>query len=268
MDEFYEKYLISDVARMFKISPGTLRHYEKIGLIDPIKDSNTKYRHFDIDLLEQISSILLFRAIKLPLEEIININNTSESDLDNITDIMQKHIKTKEITIEYLKQQLEKTDNFIEEFSTVRNNIDKIVIKASPRLSFTSFNKILSPKQLTTSYYDTMIKSSFIPKTTFILRKEELVYNANINLDSYCNFGISIMDNTEDNNGNLIFPCQTCAYTVITFSNYDDLWKRYGELINWIYDNNYYPSGNGFDHNFLSIDDYHLFEIYIPIESR
>lgn len=271
MKEYYQKYLINEVSKIFNIGPGAVRHYEKMGLIEPFKDSNTKYRNFDILLLEQLSNIVFFRSLELSLDEIFQIKDSFDVNMDTVTEIMQSHIIANEEQINYLRRISQKTEYFIKEFDKVKNNINKIVVKKSPKLLFTSFGDVLDPLENARNLYHLMNESSTIPKSTFILDKEKLVYNANINLNSYSYFGVSVKYSPEIGNKNTIFPSRTCAHTVCVVrddNNFVDLWEKYRELINWIHDNNYYPSDFAFDQSFLCVGNYSIFEIYIPIEPR
>ena len=51
-------FQISDVAKMFHISVGSLRHYEKAGLLKPeYTDSETGYRYYSIRQFEVLNTI-------------------------------------------------------------------------------------------------------------------------------------------------------------------------------------------------------------------
>ena len=66
-----ELFQIGEVARMYHLSVGTLRHYERIGLLAPERtDPATGYRYYSARQLEQLTSIRYLRALDMPLEEI------------------------------------------------------------------------------------------------------------------------------------------------------------------------------------------------------
>ena len=64
-------FRISDVAKMFRVSTGTLRHYEKAGLLCPEHtDQETGYRYYSVRQFEVLNTIRYLRALDLPLDEI------------------------------------------------------------------------------------------------------------------------------------------------------------------------------------------------------
>ena len=64
-------FRISDVAKMFRVSTGTLRHYEKAGLLCPEHtDQETGYRYYSARQFEVLNTIRYLRVLDLPLDEI------------------------------------------------------------------------------------------------------------------------------------------------------------------------------------------------------
>ena len=56
---------------MFRVSTGTLRHYEKAGLLCPEHtDQETGYRYYSVRQFEVLNTIRYLRALDLPLDEI------------------------------------------------------------------------------------------------------------------------------------------------------------------------------------------------------
>lgn len=73
-----EKYTISKVASIFGITTNKIRFYEKKGLISPVHDDDSGYRYYEKNDILKLQSILLYRSIGIPLEEISNILNSSD----------------------------------------------------------------------------------------------------------------------------------------------------------------------------------------------
>lgn len=66
-----ELFQIGDVAKMYQLSVGTLRHYEQIGLLRPEKvDPKTGYRYYSVRQFELLNNIRYLRALGMPLEKI------------------------------------------------------------------------------------------------------------------------------------------------------------------------------------------------------
>ena len=79
-------FRISDVAKMFRVSTGTLRHYEKAGLLCPEHtDQETGYRYYSVRQFEVLNTIRYLRALDLPLDEIAEFlhNRDIESSRKN-----------------------------------------------------------------------------------------------------------------------------------------------------------------------------------------
>lgn len=103
------EYTINKLAKLAGISTRTLRYYDELGLLSPIRLSSNGYRIYgqkEVDLLQQI---LFYRELGVPLEEIKNI--IWSKDYDGIV-ALQGHLsalKAKKEQIELLIINVEKT---------------------------------------------------------------------------------------------------------------------------------------------------------------
>lgn len=89
-------FQIGDVAKMFNLSVGTLRHYEKSGLLKPeYIDGDTGYRYYSTRQFEILNTIRYLRVLDMPLNQIADF--LQNKDIDVIED---KLIKQKEIVIQ------------------------------------------------------------------------------------------------------------------------------------------------------------------------
>ena len=62
---------IGEVARLFNLSVGTLRHYEQMGLLDPAHiDPASGYRYYGSRQLSTLNTISHLRVLDLPLAQI------------------------------------------------------------------------------------------------------------------------------------------------------------------------------------------------------
>ncbi len=67
-------YSIGEFSKINKITPKTLRHYDKIGLLKPSRiDDWTGYRYYNPDKLPEINKILMLRDMGFSLQEIKKI---------------------------------------------------------------------------------------------------------------------------------------------------------------------------------------------------
>ena len=104
-----ELFQIGTVANMFHLSVGTLRHYEKTGLLQPeYIDPETGYRYYSTRQFECLNTIRYLRVLDMPLDQIANF--VSNRDIDNIQLMLQQQ---KELVIKK-QQELKIIENKIE----------------------------------------------------------------------------------------------------------------------------------------------------------
>lgn len=78
MDELFS---IGDVARLFHLSPGTLRHYERAGLLTPeYVAPGSGYRYYGPRQFEALNTIRYLRALDMPLDEIADFLRNRDVD--------------------------------------------------------------------------------------------------------------------------------------------------------------------------------------------
>lgn len=122
-----ELFQIGDVAKMFHLSVGSLRHYEKIGLLQPeYIDKETGYRYYSTRQFECLNTIRYLRMLDMPLPQIADF--LKNRDVDKIRGMLrqqkevvirkQKDLEVIERKIDNRLQQLE--DALSSEFDTVR----------------------------------------------------------------------------------------------------------------------------------------------------
>ncbi|MFD1175791.1 MerR family DNA-binding transcriptional regulator [Paenibacillus puldeungensis] len=59
-----ELQTISQVSKHFSISTRTLRYYEQIGLITPLKKEDFAYRVYDIEAITRLRQIIILRVLQ------------------------------------------------------------------------------------------------------------------------------------------------------------------------------------------------------------
>lgn len=143
-------FRISDVAKMFQVSAGTLRHYEQAGLLRPEHtDPETGYRYYSVRQFEVLNTIRYLRALDLPLDEIAEFLHNRDIDV-----IEEKLEKQKEL-INRKKRELEiierKIDHRIRQIRDASQSELDVIRKVSfPGLRMVRMQDSLRPK----SYLD------------------------------------------------------------------------------------------------------------------
>ncbi len=94
-------FSIGEVAKMFHVSVGTLRHYEQAGLLKPeAVDTDTGYRYYSVRQFEILNTIRYLRVLDMPLAQIAEYLNNRD-----ISAIEEKLLHQKEL-IEQKQRQL------------------------------------------------------------------------------------------------------------------------------------------------------------------
>lgn len=70
---------ISRVSKMFNISTRTLRYYEQIGLIQPIKKEDFAYRTYDESTVVRLQQVIVLRKLRVPLKQIAEILKSEDT---------------------------------------------------------------------------------------------------------------------------------------------------------------------------------------------
>ena len=125
-------FKIGEVARIYHISMGTLRHYEREGLLEPeVVDPQTGYRYYSAKQFEVLNTIRYLRVLDMPLSQIADFLKNRDVDV-----IKEKLIQQKKL-IRQKQQELEqiarKIDHRLEHLQdAVNSRLDEILEKEIP----------------------------------------------------------------------------------------------------------------------------------------
>lgn len=95
---------VKEVSRITGVSVRTLHHYDAIGLLRPTKVTEAGYRLYDDTALRRLQTILLFRELEFPLQEIKRILDSPDFDAAAAID---DQIKLLELRRQHLDDLLE-----------------------------------------------------------------------------------------------------------------------------------------------------------------
>ena len=70
---------ISQISKQFKITTRTLRYYEQIGLIQPVKKEDFAYRTYDEGTVLRLKQIIVLRKPRIPLRQIADILKSEDT---------------------------------------------------------------------------------------------------------------------------------------------------------------------------------------------
>jgi len=83
---------IGEVSRLTGVTIRTLRHYDRIGLLRPTTKTDAGYRLYDEASLQRLHTILIFRELEYPLEEIRRILDRPGFDMNEALRLQREQL--------------------------------------------------------------------------------------------------------------------------------------------------------------------------------
>ncbi len=264
---------IGEVAKLFHISVGSLRHYEAEGVLVPeYIDKETGYRYYSTRQFEVLNTILYLRVLDMPLTQIADFIKNKD------VDVMEEKLKRqKEIVHEKLHQlQIieRKIDNRLNRLYEARSfELDKINIIKTRAQRMARLNdsvKIKSHLDLENSIRLLERKQNqtvvFLGKVGVGISKEHL------NAEEYgqYDFIFLMLDDEDDFSGSVeVIPPEECV-AVGFRGSHERAAEQYKRLKSFIDKNNFLIAG---DSREITIIDYgmtldkekYVTEIQIPV---
>ena len=129
-----ELFQIGEVAKLYHVSVGTLRHYEQAGLLKPeYTDPDTGYRYYSVRQFEQLTNIRYLRALGLPLQEIAAYMQNRDADIIAETLRRQKNlVQQKKQELDIIERKIDHRLAQLEEARTAQ--LDCIQLEQQPAL--------------------------------------------------------------------------------------------------------------------------------------
>ena len=271
-----ELFQIGDVAKLFHLSVGTLRHYEQYGILKPeYTDKKTGYRYYSIRQFEVLTNIRYLRALDMPLEEIADFINNRDID------VIEEKLKNQKKIIAEKKKELgkieQKIDHRIEQIEdAVKSELNKIKlisveeqrivfirdnIKWSSYLSLEHSIRQLEKKQKTPVTYQ--------GKVGVGISKENLISG----VFGHYEIVFVILDKEDDYEGKVEIQPKGLFVTVRFNGSHNEAEKYYQMLIEYIKANNFEITG--FSRELALIDNVitndeskFVTEISIPVRKK
>ena len=150
-----ELFPIGDVARLFHISVSSLRHYEKLGLLQPeYIDPDTGYRYYSIRQFEPLNTIRYLRTLDMPLLSIVDF--LKNRDVERMEEKLrqqkeaviakERELKRTERKIDKrLKQLKDAKNSVLEEVRLIRTEVCRMMwVKESLKIQSFQINGIVT----------------------------------------------------------------------------------------------------------------------------
>lgn len=266
-------FSIGEVAKLFHLSVGSLRHYEKEGLLKPESiDPESGYRYYSTRQFEVLTTIRFLRILDMPLEQIRDFLSNREIDkMQHMLKNQKEVILKKKRELELIERKIDQQLALIED--AIHSELGTIFIRTIPEKRVAWLKNAVSPRfyfDLETSIRQLEQKEEaggWLGKIGVGISLEHLTKHQ---FEVY-DMVFLILDPDEIYTGNSeIWPAATCACLRFCGSH-KDAPKQYEKLLSYLTKNRMVPSGFSrettlIDDGITSDPDRFVTEIQIPVK--
>lgn len=105
--DYKDLFKIGDLSKLFKIGVDSIRYYEKVGLLHPIRNEENNYRYYTLDDVRTMNTIRELLALGFSTDEILSFEK--DRNLTHVTDM--------------LRVEEQKIDQQMNELKAIKDNI-------------------------------------------------------------------------------------------------------------------------------------------------
>ena len=102
-------YKINEVSKLTGVSIRMLHHYDKIGLLEPSKRTDSNYRMYNNNDISRLYQILLFKELEFPLQDIKQILDDKDFDREKALKVQRNLIFEKKKRLERILESIDDT---------------------------------------------------------------------------------------------------------------------------------------------------------------
>lgn len=126
-------FQIGNVAKMFNLSVGSLRHYEKSGLLKPeYVDEETGYRYYSTRQFEVLTTIRFLRVLGMSLNQIQDfLNNRDINKMLMMLKEQNEIVVRKQEELKFIQSKIEQQIDLIQD--AINSEIDVVSVKQIPK---------------------------------------------------------------------------------------------------------------------------------------
>ncbi|MDF2676878.1 MAG: putative transcriptional regulator, MerR family [Bacillota bacterium] len=266
-----DNFLIGELSKIFHVSTDTLRHYDKIGLLNPSYDDSNRYRFYSVRDFFKLSRILFFKDLDIPLQDIKNYMNNKNTI--NLVTILKNKEKAIDIKINKLINLQKKITAKLDLLGSIKQELNVVKIKHMPQrigilLNVNDSNNEYELKQSIKKNQEYFKLSSMLIEGQLYtsLEKDDMINGIFYKFKYF----IEIISTEDIVTGHMtIFPER--EYACVVFKGcYNDTQKHYKILVQWINENGYEILGDSIkknivDYDFSDSENEYVSEIQIPI---
>lgn len=107
---------VGELARAAGVTPETVRHYVRVGLLEPARDRANGYRIFDIDDLARLRFVRAARSLGFSVDEVIEILRQArdgEAPCPFVRERAQEHLDDIRVRISGLEAQQKRLESVL-----------------------------------------------------------------------------------------------------------------------------------------------------------
>jgi len=115
---------VSEVSKLVKTTPDTIRHYVRIGLVTPSRHPENGYRQFSDNEIKKVKFIIRAKSLGFTLHDIqIMFDHTDkgQSPCPKVRDIIKKRIDENRVRLTELNMLQGRMDAALEKWQTMPN---------------------------------------------------------------------------------------------------------------------------------------------------
>lgn len=271
-------FQIGEIAKMFHLSVGTIRFYEKNDLLKPeYVDKETGYRYFSTQQFECLNTIRYLRTLDMPINEIREfLKNRDVSKIQQMLSKQKSAVIEKQKELKIIEKRIDNRLQYLK--NALESDLNKIEIKTVESKRIVWLKNNIQIKSYIDSEFETSIRkleqnqkeaTVFLGKVGLGISKELLV---NKKYDSYDRVFLTL-DNEDNFLGQVEEAPQETCVTIRFCGSHKDASKYYKKLINYIDKNNLNITGfskeiSMIDFGITNETNKFVTEIQIPIEKN
>ena len=269
-----DKFTIGEFAKLKNITSETLRYYDRIGLLKPIKtDEKTGYRYYSILQYERLSTILELRQLGMSIEEIKKyFNNRNLNQSLNILKQKYNELEEKIKELKALEKSTKEKIKHLEYISKVDHSEEVIIKNIEKRYVITFDREIFNEVELNYSYVELENELNEIAPIVGSNRYGAIIGEKSSNNIIERVFKLFLfIDDTGNMDENKIKIIPKGDYVCMYYKGFIwDISSKIEKMIKFIEKENYEICGDiieivQIDISVTDIDDEELFEIQIPV---
>lgn len=269
-----DKFTIGEFAKLKNITSETLRYYDRIGLLKPIKtDEKTGYRYYSILQYERLSTILELRQLGMSIEEIKKyFDNRNLNQSINILKQKYNELEEKIKELKALEKSTKEKIKHLQYISKVDHSEEIIIKNIEKRYVITFDREIFNEVELNYSYVELENELNEIAPIVGSNRYGAIIGEKSSNNIIERVFKLFLfIDDTGNMDENKIKIIPKGDYVCMYYKGFIwDISSKIEKMIKFIEKENYEICGDiieivQIDISVTDIDDEELFEIQIPV---